>query len=241
MPSTCRLLSLVAATVLAGGLEARVGAQAPPAGAAPAGAMAGHFAEIGQVHDAVIRGDLAAARRAAGVLAAGDSEGLPAKTRPSSDQMKMLAGRVAAATDVAAAASGTAAMLGTCGECHLLAGAHPAPALPDRPAVGQTVGHMLDHQRALDRMMQGLVVPSSALWNEGAQALRVAPLASGKLPKDPKLTPDVAAGEQRVHQLADQAAGTSDPQARSALYGELLGTCARCHSLHANIWGPTRR
>jgi cytochrome c553 len=107
--------------------------------------------------------------------------------------------------------------------------------------VGQTVGHMLDHQRAADHLMQGLIVPSSTLWNQGAQGLRQAPLSNGKLPKDQKLTADVAAGELHVHQLGDRAAGTSDPQARSALYGELLGTCARCHSLHQNIWGPTKR
>ena len=193
------------------------------------------------VHDAVIRGDLAAARAAASALAAREFTGLPAAAAPFRDTIRTLAGRVAAATDVTSAAAGTASMLGACGDCHRAAGVAPAPAVPDRPVVGQTVGHMLDHQRADDQLVQGLVVPSSSAWNQGAQGLRVAPLASGKLPKDPKLTSEVAAGEQRLHQLADEAAGTSDPRARAALYGRLLATCASCHTLHANVWGPSKR
>lgn len=203
--------------------------------------MSAHFAEVGAVHEAVIRGDLAGAKAAAAALAAREFTGLPEKTATHRQAMKALAERVASATDVAMAAAGTAAMLGACGECHRTAGVLPAPALPQRPVVGQAVGHMLDHQRAADHLMQGLVIPSSTLWNQGAQGLRVAPLSRGQLPKDPRLTAEVAAGEQRVHALGDEAAGTSEPQARAAIYGKVISTCASCHSLHSNIWGPSKR
>jgi cytochrome c553 len=203
--------------------------------------MKAHFGEVSAVHEAVIRGDLAAARAAANRLAAHDYSGLPAVTRSYQDTVKQLAGQVTAAKDVKAAATATAYLVGVCGDCHRAAGVVPAPALPERPAVGETVGHMLDHQRAVDALMQGLAVPSPSLWNQGAQGLRVAPLRSSKLPKDPKLTDDIVGNERRVHQLADQAAGTTEPQARAALYGEILTTCANCHSLHANIWGPSKR
>lgn len=232
-----------AAVVLAASMA--LPAFAEQAASAPASAvrhdMAGHFAEVKVVHEAVIRGDLPAARKAAEALAARSFAGLSKTTAPYAASIKELAGRVAAARDVNAAAASAASMLGTCGECHRTAGAMPAPELPARPSVGQAVGHMLEHQRAFDQLMQGLVVPSASLWNQGAQALRTAPLGPGQLPKDPKLTADVAAGEQRVHQLADQAAGASDTQARVAAYGTLLGTCASCHTLHANIWGPSKR
>jgi len=117
------------------------------------------------------------------------------------------------------------------------------PAVDTRPvpSVGQTVGHMLAHERAVEQLMQGLVVPSSAAWNEGAQALRIAPLGRGKLPKDPKLTPELMEGEQRLHQLAERAAAATGTPDRAALYGEMIGTCAACHSLHPNVWGPGKR
>jgi cytochrome c553 len=100
---------------------------------------------------------------------------------------------------------------------------------------------MLDHQRAADQMMQGLVVPSPALWNMGAQGLRTAPLSTSKLPKDPRLTAERASGEKRVHALADQAAAASETKDRVAVYGQVLAACAGCHSVHGTIWGPTQR
>jgi hypothetical protein len=206
---------------------------------APRAAMTGHFTEVTAVHEAVIRGDLEAARKAAGPIATRDLTG-PANTAAARDELKSLAGRVVSAPDLAAAATATGTMLRACGDCHRLAGVMPVLKLPVRPAVGKTVGHMLEHQRAADQLLQGLVIPSSTSWNQGAQALRTAPLRMGQLPKDPKLTEDVAAGEQRIHQLADQAAGASEPAARAAVYGQMLTACATCHALHKGIWGPSR-
>jgi mono/diheme cytochrome c family protein len=236
-----RFIEVLVLTVsLVPGTSGRAAAQAAPPSKAAID-MSAHFAEVGTVHEAIIRGDLAAARAAASALAQREFAGLPESTAPDRQAMKTLASRVAAATDVQSAAAGTASMLGACGDCHRAAGVVPAPALPDRPVVGQTVGHMLDHQRAADQLMQGLVVPSSALWHLGAQGLRGAPLGTGKLPKDHRLTADVAAAEQRVHALAEDAAAATEPAARAAVYGQVLGTCASCHSLHSTIWGPAKR
>jgi mono/diheme cytochrome c family protein len=203
--------------------------------------MRSHFVQVAVVHEAVIRGDLQAVHAAATMLAKSDAAGLPAALVAQHQAMRSLAERLATASDVSAAASGTAALLGACGECHRVAGAMPGPALPSRPTVGEAVGHMLDHQRAADQMMQGLVLPSPALWNMGAQALRTAPLGTGKLPKDPKLTSEVASSEKRVHALAEQAATATEPKDRVAVYGQLLATCATCHSVHSTIWGPTKK
>jgi hypothetical protein len=117
----------------------------------------------------------------------------------------------------------------------------PAVAVRPVPAIGQTVGHMLNHQHAIEQLLQGLVVPSSTAWNEGAQALRTAPIARGKLPKDPKLNSELMEGERRLHQLAERAATAGTTADRVAVYGEMLGTCAACHSLHPNVWGPGKR
>ena len=109
--------------------------------------------------------------------------GLPAKAVPYAATLQQAASRVTQATDIASAGMSAATMLGTCGECHRTVGAMPAVDVRPAPSVGQTVGHMLAHERAVEQLMQGLVVPSSTSWNAGAQALRTAPLGRGKLPK----------------------------------------------------------
>lgn len=202
--------------------------------------MRAHFDEVLRVHDAIVRGDLDDARGRARQVASHEFRGLPEAAAGHLAAMRGAAGRVAAAHDLPEASRAAGAMLGTCGECHRAVGAMPAVHVRATPAVGETVGHMLAHQRAVEHLLQGLVVPSSSAWNEGAQALRTAPLKRSRLPRDPKLTSEIAAGETRLHELADEAAGTSAPPARAALYGQMVGTCARCHALHKNIWGPER-
>jgi len=55
-------------------------------------------------------------------------------------------------------------------------------------------GHMLEHKRAVDLMVQDLTVPSTSAWNEG-----------------------------------------------TAIYSELIQSCASCHALHHKVWGPRRQ
>jgi cytochrome c553 len=166
---------------------------------------------------------------------------MPEKASSHVAAMQQAAAGVSEAADLAAACTSAATMLGACGECHRAVGAMPAVAVRPVPAVGDTVGHMLNHQRATEQLMQGLVVPSSTAWNEGARALRTTPIARGKLPKDPKLTSELMEGEQRLHQLAERAASASMTADRAAIYGEMLVACAGCHSLHPNVWGPGKR
>jgi len=97
---------------------------------------------------------------------------------------------------------------------------------------------MLEHQRAADEMLQGLIIPSASQWRQGAERLRTAALQRDKLPRDSKLTPQVLKAEERVHRLADQATAAADTSARAAIYAQVLTTCAECHGLHAVVWGP---
>jgi len=142
------------------------------------------------------------------------------------------------ATDLASAAAATAVMLRQCGACHRTV-VRPAPPTPVRPDVGGLVGHMLEHQRAVDELLQGLVIPSASLWSQGAERLRGEPISAGELRRDPALTESYQQADARVHEIAERAVGAQDPIARGAAYAELLTTCAECHSLHRRIWGPT--
>lgn len=201
--------------------------------------MREHFAKVIEAHDAVVRGDLESVKVPAEWLAAHDpSPELDKASASHVSVMRQAARRVAAATELPAAAQGTAAMLAACGDCHRAAGVVPPMAVPDDPHVGGTVGHMLEHKHAIDLMMQGLIVPSAALWQQGAAALRHAPLKARDLPRDPKLTRQILASEDEVHLLADRAASATEQPARVAAYAQVISACGRCHGLHGRIWGP---
>jgi mono/diheme cytochrome c family protein len=207
---------------------------------ARAALMKAHYHEAIAVQDAVIRGDLSAATPAAAALAkAPTPTGLPAAAVPHAAALKAAAGRAAAATTLSAASNEVASMFTTCGACHAAAGTRPGLPVPSPSAAGGVVGHMLAHQRAVDQMLQGLVLPSAALWRQGAEGLKAAPLRRSELPRDSALTRDVIAAEQRVHRMADQAAATNDPAIRARQYAEILTTCAECHSTHRKVWGPS--
>jgi hypothetical protein len=97
---------------------------------------------------------------------------------------------------------------------------------------------MLEHQRGLDQMLQGLVLPSTTAWQQGVTALERAPLARSDLPPDRKLASSIKNAEADVHRLAAEARTASSTASRATLYGRLLGKCAECHSTHRRIWGP---
>jgi hypothetical protein len=202
-----------------------------------------HFSQAMTVHEALIRGDLLAVTGPAIWLATHEAPGsMPAGSAPFVAQMRRAARRTADTSSMLDAALGAADMLRTCGDCHRAVGTMPAPQLqPPSAEVQGVVGHMLAHQQALDQMLQGLIVPSSASWRSGAEALRAAPLRPNTLPRDPKLSSTLVASETRIHELASQASRVEDTAARAVFYGQILSRCADCHALHRGIWGPTRR
>jgi mono/diheme cytochrome c family protein len=200
--------------------------------------MRHHFVAVTRLHEAVIRGDLPDARSAAAALARMETPAAFATTGTRFVEMiRTDAQRAANAPDLAAAASATGQILGACGACHLTAVRPPIAAASERD-LGGIVGHMREHQRALDELLQGLVTPSARLWSQGAGRLASEPLSTDRLPPDPGLTATVTQAETRVHQLADRASQAGDTAARTAAYAELLTTCAECHRLHGRIWGP---
>lgn len=218
---------------------------APPA-AAPApppsvpAHMDDHFAKVTEAHYALLRGDLEAAKEPAKWIAEHQEvAGLPASAGPAIDQMKKGARQIAEATDIAAAAQGAAAMAVACGQCHAASGAIPKfPQAAPEAAKNEAGAHMVEHERALDLLYKGLVGPSARAWTDGAKALKAAPLAGAKLPKDALLTKDRLAAEAAVHALADQAAAATDFPTKTGIYGKLAANCASCHALHGRVWGP---
>jgi cytochrome c2 len=198
-----------------------------------------HFGKAIEAHDAVVRGDLEAVRAPAEWLAS--HEATPELDKASASlvaSMRHAAQQAVDAKDIESAATAAASMLAACGTCHRAARAVPPGVVPDHPTVGGTVGHMLEHKRALDMMMQGLIIPSGDLYRKGAEALKTSPLKTSALPRDPRLTRDILAAEDAIHLLAERAAAASDQQTRVTTYGQIIANCARCHALHGRVWGP---
>jgi len=203
--------------------------------------MQHHFAQVGLLHEAVIRGDLRGLRDPAKRLANVEQ---PPNVAPAAARhvlaIQAAARRAADARDLATAASATASMLLSCGNCHREIGTMPVPVTPKRAEVGGLVGHMLEHQRAVDEMLEGLFIPSESQWIRGATRFRAAPLPRRSLPRDRKLTREILLAEERVHQLADRAIDAGGWNDRAEIYAGVLTTCASCHSLHNVVWGPRR-
>jgi cytochrome c553 len=203
--------------------------------------MRHHFSDVVLVHEAVIRGDLPAVRAPAmRVTAAGVPTGVPDSATLFVVALRQAGQRAADATSLADAAKATVAMVGECAKCHRTVGVFPAVTLRKTPQVGGIVGHMLEHQLATDDMLLGLMVPSPVQWRSGAEQLRVAPLRTNQLPRDPKMTKWVREADVRLHAIADRASRADTDEARASAYVELMTTCAQCHSAHSKVWGPGR-
>lgn len=204
--------------------------------------MRHHYEQVTSVYEAVVRGDLPAVRTPATELSA---IATPVDAGPEVvkvlDAVREAARRVMVAGTLQEAAAPTAAMLAQCGACHRASAVYPTPSPLRTPDVGGIVGHMLDHQLAMDSLLQGLVIPSDARWAEGAKQLAAAPMARADLPPDHGLTPEVRQAEIDVHAFADRAATASDSGTRAEVFADLMLTCARCHGLHEQIWGPRTR
>ncbi len=232
-------LALISAAPSSSGLLAR--APQVPSRAVRVAAMRHHFAQVGLVHEAITRGDLAGVRSPAGQLARMPApDRLPPSATPYVTVLQRAARNAAGANTLAEAAAAASSMLLQCGACHRALGV-PVNVARDRPPdVGGIVGHMLDHQLAVEDLLEGLLVPSAASWRIGAERLRDADvLEKERLPADPKWTDALRLAEQRVHGIAREAVDDQTPEQRADHYATLVTTCAECHSLHSRIWGPT--
>jgi cytochrome c553 len=138
------------------------------------------------------------------------------------------AAALAAAPGIDEACRRAARVSEACAACHVATGAVPAfDAYPKTPLDQPTVeARMARHRWAVDRLWEGMVGNAAKPWHAGLDVLAVTPLpfsaAAG----------DRAALASRVQQLADQARQRRPTTSaeRAQIYGEILVTCAACHS-----------
>jgi len=213
----------------------------PPASADPeptepgphAAQMHSWFDGVTAARDAMIAGDGPAVTVAAEQLSAALPAGpgtVPKTWRPSIDQLRADAVELQHATELGAAASAIARMANTCGQCHASLGVVPAveAALVTDDAVprGATAHDVMrGHAFGAERMWEGMVLPSTDRWVRGTTMFVITP----DCPQD-----GATAGSDsrcdRTRALARRAHLVDDPRGRVALYGEILVTCAGCHT-----------
>lgn len=211
---------------------------APPRGDKPLvqamlevrGRMHERFAATNRMLYAISTSDLMRAQREAQLVADLDEPDLLPIWKPYVDDIRASARTVIETKDITAAAD-TMAWLGrACARCHQQASAKIAfkddPAPPPAKELRTT---MESHQWAANRMWQGLLAPSTERWNQGARALAAAPLAITAEVAEPPHSLGIADDVSNIRILARRAQTTTELDARTDLYGELLGTCIQCH------------
>jgi hypothetical protein len=209
--------------------------------AARAAFMRAHFAAGVQLHDAIARGDLEAARRQARQLAEHRPD-VPFSTGAAVffTLMQNAAGEVERAPTVEVAARATAVLLTRCGQCH--AAQHAAPRVASHlDSAALVAPAMREHQAAADLLLIGLIEPSDASWEAGARDFGRIRLPGDAMPNR-RLRARALIGDARLTGLASKAAAARRPPDRAQLYGRVLSTCAHCHQEHdIQRWGPDRR
>ena len=187
--------------------------------------MRGHYEIVAELEHAVIGGDLPRLRdRAASFVAA---------SREDEDDEHVLRMTAAARTassaeDLEQAAAAVAEMASTCGSCHVARGA--VPSLPPPPAVDQGRSReagMRRHAWAVDRMWEGLVVPSEERWMQGSAMFSFLP---GCDRGEAETRDERQTLCHRAQALGQRAHVTEAWPERVAIHGRLLATCASCHS-----------
>ena len=193
--------------------------------------MQQHLQQITRIQTAVIRGDLDGLRRPATWLQ--QHEPAPEASIlyvPFILSMRSHASEILEAGDIRTAAADVSAIATDCANCHIASEVNLKFRGAVEPAGGPDLSsHMQRHQWAIDRLWEGLIGPSDASWSRGIRMLAEAPLHGTEARWDDTVADgDVLA--RRVHELGREAATALLPHARAAVYGEMLGVCADCHT-----------
>lgn len=193
--------------------------------------MQQHMQQITRIRTAVISGDLDGVRRPATWLQ--QHEPAPEASIlyvPFILSMRSHAGEILEARDVQSAAADVSAIATDCANCHIASEVDlDFGNASEPPAWSDMESHMQRHQWAIDRLWEGLIGPSDASWSRGIRMLAEAPLHGTEATWEGSVA-DGDAMARRVHELGREAATALLPHARAAIYGEMLGVCADCHT-----------
>jgi cytochrome c553 len=194
--------------------------------------MRSHFLQGRAIRDALAAGEVGAARTRLGQVSERPGpRGAPAAWEAPLAELREAAAEAAEADELGEMTRAFAAYAARCADCHRASEAvatFEAAELPPVPPTAPAL--MLRHQWAAERMWEGLVGPVPARYREGARVLAEAPLHQGELVVGRAPPLEVVRVAERTRELAAAAARAETQAERAELYGELLSTCAACHS-----------
>lgn len=212
--------------------EAPTTPQADPADPATLAQMHALLGATEILRDRASRGETASLKEEAQALAASlqPDTSRPERWQGPLDVVRAQALAIAEDGDDTTAADALARIAHTCGDCHESASAQAAVSATIRrgpaPDVGKTEAEaMVIHRWATGQMWDSLVIPDGDRWIEGTTMFVLLPACSDR----PDIHPDQAQRCKQAQNIARRAHVTDDRDARTALMGELLATCAPCH------------
>ncbi len=221
---------VIAATSCGGGAPPEATAAGKTGGEDVRPWMRAHFMTGREIRDAIVRGDVDTARARLTQIARNPGpENPPASWRPRLAALQAASREAASQETLPGMASAFAQVATRCAECHTATDAVvrfesiPAP-------TGSVPAQMARHRWAAERMWEGLVAPSPERFQEGATVLSDAPLHPAELVVGRAPPEQVVALAERVRGLAGEAEHAGGQGARAAIYGQLLSTCAACHT-----------
>jgi cytochrome c553 len=203
-----------------------VGEEAPapaPAGLPADQVMRGHFNDVAQARNALIRGEVSAAvpplQRIADARYGLD---MPSDWGRWVAEMQRTAAQGARLSSIRPMARQVARLGRECGECHEDTGGGPdvdAASPPLADDADPVAAQMQRHAWGVEQLWLGLTAPSYPAWARGAAALQ-AEAAEGSHTE----------AFATARSLGERAAEARTTEEREELYAELLGRCAACHS-----------
>lgn len=186
-----------------------------------------NFDLVRSVEKLLVRGKLDEAQNlASAIFRAPDEPGL-APFAPEAIEVRGRASAVATASSIEEALRAEAKLATACASCHAATGASPefrsaAQPPPDKATID---ARMARHVWATDRLWEGIIGDADDSWRAGLDVLAATPLPWKTFDKDRGLL------GRRLQRLAeDGRKATREDRARA--YGEMLVTCAACHSRH---------
>ena len=192
--------------------------------------MPSHFADVLEIHSALISGATGDAQRAARELLAERPSVMLEEWTPYVYGMEDAARRVAEADNLAAAASAASELAESCGRCHLALGVKLTMTVSEAPpAEGDAETVMRRHKWAFDRLWEGLVLPSQRAWALGADAFVDLPYCA-QSPTAERDDDAAARARETLLGLEQTARDAKSWSARAGVYGQMLPTCSTCHA-----------
>ncbi len=208
----------------------------PPARPAPIDGglrdhMQSHFDSIRSVEFAISNGNMEQAKAEATALANHQSSEAIEKYAEEIEAVRTAANAVVQSDSLESMAMSAAKLASQCGHCHLITSSITAFEWTQAPAANATgPERMQRHRWAMDRLWEGLVGPSQSSWEAGLAILKADPIPASVLTLKGMSEDEANEKLSALQAFATAAESANELKARTALYGDLLGTCSACHS-----------